>query len=316
MTPYPVHKSPKELNMILVQHELGASTAGSSQGPAAVLTNLQSRFPQFQKVKTEFIAQGNAAYDTPHAKNLTSSFQTMKAVRDATTECLKNNRFPVVFSGDHSTAIGTIAGIKHAFPSAQMGVVWFDAHTDIHSPFTSHSSNLHGMPLSAATGQNNLSNQRQNLHDNEKLLWTQTQKLGGAVPMVELKNVAFIGIRDVEVEEKTLVEASGCLLLSAETVQSMHADLIFAKIRKHLENCDVIYVSFDIDCMDQELVPGTGTPVSNGPDPEKILKIIGELSKWDRVVCFEMSEVNPTLDQDGKTSLLAAKIVHQMLATK
>jgi arginase len=312
----PVQKTQSSLDFFLVQHDLGAPKPGAAEGPQAVLEQLFAGSPHIQTQSIFKIAQSTESIKepTPHAKSLQQTLQTSKTLRDAVSQSLKQNRFAMVLSGDHSTAIGTIAGIKAAFPSLEMGVVWFDAHTDIHSPYTTHSGNLHGMPLSAATQLDNTADRRQVPTDHEKKLWKEMKNLAPTNPMVELENIVFVGIRDMEPEEKNLVKGRDCLILDSEYVQNQTSNELVTKIKHHLRHCDIIYVSFDIDCLDKSIVPGTGTPVDNGPDAQKVLDIVSQLSVWDRVVCFELSEVNPTLDPSGKTTEVATQVARNALS--
>ncbi len=258
--------------------------------------------------------QGHTIEETPHAKSLEQTLATMKALRDKVATSLRNKHFTMVLSGDHSTAVGTIAGIKSAFPSLELGIVWFDAHTDIHSPFTTHSGNLHGMPLGAATSLDNTQYQRQTLNAFEKTLWNEMKNLSPTLPMVELENIVFVGIRDMETEEQNLVKSRDCLILDSEYVQAQTVTELVNKTKHHLRHCDIIYMSFDIDCLDKSIVPGTGTPVDNGPDAQKVFELVSQLSMWERVVCFELSEVNPDLDPTGNTVEVATKVARNSLS--
>lgn len=313
----PIQKIPSNLDIIIVEHDLGAPGPGASSGPQAVLQALSQKAPHIDTKSVKIIhapAPIEDAEKTPHAKSLARTLATMTLLRDAVTQSLKKGRFPMVLSGDHSTAVGTIAGIKDAFPHLEMGVVWFDAHTDIHSPYTTHSGNLHGMPLAGATSIDNKPYQRQPLTVLEKELWSDIKNLSTICPMIELENIVFVGIRDMEPEERDLVKSRDCLILDAAYVQEQTPAELVAKTKNHLRHCDMIYLSFDIDCLDKSLVPGTGTPVEGGPDAEKVLEIVSMLSKWERVVCFELSEVNPALDKSGKTLDISTRVARNALS--
>lgn len=312
----PVQKTLQNLDFILVEHDLGAPSLGAAQGPQSVLKQLFQTSPHLQTNSIQVINPPKilTIEATPHAKSLESTLATDKLLRDRVQKSLKDKRFTFVLSGDHSTAAGTMAGIKSAFPSLEMGVVWFDAHTDIHSPFTTHSGNLHGMPLGAVTGLDNTQHQRNQLNAFEKTLWNEMKNLSPAYPVVELENIVFVGIRDMEIEEKNLVKSRDCLIFDADYVQEQTATELVNKTKHHLRHCDIIYMSFDIDCLDKSIVPGTGTPVEKGPDAEKVLDLVSQLSRWERVVCFELSEVNPALDPSGKTVDVATQVARNALS--
>lgn len=300
------------IEFILVQQDLGGSKPGAEKGPQAVLDELKTDSIR-QEIKITTIPKGQLSHETPNAKNLQALLETMKQVRDETSNALVRENFLFVLSGDHSTAAGTIAGVKSKYEAQRVGVVWFDAHSDIHSPYTSYSHNVHGMPLGIATGEDNFANKRQELSLSEKELWNHAQHLSGQKPMVELRDIAFVGLRDQEIEEKKLIENSGCLALSSSQIDLQPAAKTTLQIKEHLNDCDVIYISFDIDILDPDLVPGTGTPAEGGPELQKMYQIIADLSTWEKVVCFEMTEVNPLLDKDSQTTHLAAQIIQRFL---
>jgi arginase len=306
----------KSIHFILVQNDLGASLPGARKGPKAVHQSLIEISPVIRDFRLTTLSSPEEIThieQTNHAHNMIAILNLMKDLQNHVSQNIEEKSFPIVLSGDHSTATGTIAGLKSAFPDQRIGIVWFDAHTDIHSPFTSHSGNMHGMPLAGATNQDNLGLQRNTLTDLEFQLWKEIQNMSGVKPMVDIKDIVFIGARDMQTEEKTLVQNQGCLMLDKDDLEIETANNLYQKITKQLDHCDLIYVSFDIDYMDGSLVPGTGARVENGPDAKKTIELVSLLATWNKVICFEMSEVNPELDQDGQTATLAAKIIHKFL---
>jgi arginase len=249
---------------------------------------------------------------TPHAKNITAFVPVVQNIAAQVSQVLQRNRRSFVLAGDHSTAVGSIAGLKKAHPDKRLGVVWLDAHADIHSPYTTPSGDLHGMPLSAATGQPNLGQMRNDITQTEALHWETVEQLASIMPMVHPKDIAFVGIRDLEIEEKKLLERQRSLNLYAQDIDDMSSDIIIRKIDHHLQHCDFLYISFDVDCLDAKAVPGTGTPVGQGPDTEKITRVLQYYWQHPKTLVMEMAEVNPELDQDGKTVALAQKILEKL----
>lgn len=300
------------IEFLLVEQDLGGSKFGAEKGPQAMLDELKTESIT-QEMKITAVYQAKPNPETPNAKNLIPLLETMKQVRDETSNALIRENFLFVLSGDHSTSAGTIAGIKSTYESNRVGVIWIDAHSDIHSPYTSYSHNVHGMPLGIATGEDNVVNKRQELSSQEKELWNQAQHMAGQKPMVQLQDIVFVGLRDQEIEEKKLIENSGCLALSSQQIDLQSVEKTTDQIKNHLKDCDAIYISFDIDILDQKIVPGTGTPAEGGPDLQKIYQLVSNLATWTKVVCFEMTEVNPVLDKNSQTIHLAAHIIQRFL---
>ena len=150
----------KNIKLIEVPSEIGAGTRGASLGIDAIkiaaLDFMSSFFIHFPSEKIE--VENHLLFEpiqSPYAKRIGGILTMYDRVSKAVNDTFKNNFFPLVISGDHSTAGGTIAGIKFAKPKSRLGVIWIDAHADLHTPYTTPSGNLHGMPLSASIGEDN-----------------------------------------------------------------------------------------------------------------------------------------------------------------
>ena len=219
--------------------------------------------------------------------------------------------FPFIMWWDHSTAWWTIAWITRQYPEKRLWVVRIDAHADIHSPYTTPSGNMHGMPLACALWlwskeakdiQNSLAQKwaHGTYNSLSKKEIKQRDKLshsGWKFPMIQKEDIVYIGIRDIEPEEKDYINHY-IKYFSWDYIQKNGIKDIIKKTLKHLNNCDIIYVSFDIDSIDGRIVHGTGTPVKDGISEYQAIQLLKELYASEKVVCMEIVEVNPLLDDD------------------
>jgi len=285
--------------------EIGAGTRGSSLGPDAImLASLNSESELFNRYPFEQIPDLNDSLfeptSTPNALRIKQMHATWAAQAEAVMRNMKMGLTPVVISGDHASAGGTIAGIKMAHPNKRLGVVWIDAHGDLHSPYTTPSGNIHGMPLAASLGADNLEMQRNEPNEETVDFWERMKNMGGSSPKIKAEDLIFVGVRDTEKEEIHLMESHGIVNYQVEEVDDMGMNRIGKEILESLKDCDLIYVSFDVDSMDPDEVSyGTGTPVPDGITPEQAKNLLSILLADPKVCCFEMVEVNPLLDKKG-----------------
>jgi arginase len=304
------------IKLIEVNSELGAGTRGAALGVEALKVaaiNAKSTFFKDNKsVKVKCHNQlllNKIKY--PFAKRIEGIIKVNSNVSKHIAKTLKGKKgiFPVVLAGDHSSAAGTIAGIKKAFPKKRLGVVWIDAHADMHSPYTSPSGNIHGMPLAVALGLDNRELSTNNVDNNTIKLWNKLKKTGGLVPKIFAENLVLVGVRDTERQEDYLIEKYNIKKITVEELWANGEQRTAIEILQYLDKCDLIYISFDVDSMDDEISKGTGTPVPNGLDPEEASNLINKLLKNEKVCCFEMVEINPTLDIKNKMADTAFKIL-------
>lgn len=302
--------------------EIGAGTRGSSLGPDAImLASLNSDSELFNRHPFEEVPDMNEALfaptSTPNALRIKQMYTTWASQAEAVCRNMKMGRTPVVISGDHASAGGTIAGIKMAHPGKRLGVIWVDAHADMHSPYTTPSGNIHGMPLAASLGFDNLDMQRNNPSEETVDFWERMKNLGGSTPKVDPKDLVFIGVRDTEKEEVHLMEKHSIVNHKVAEVDEVGMEAIAKECLSELSHCDILYVSFDVDSMDPDEVSyGTGTPVPDGINPEQASKLLSIVLADPRIVCFEMVEVNPLLDKKGnKMAVTALGILEKAVTT-
>jgi arginase len=306
----------KNIKLIEVASEIGAGTRGASLGVEAVkiaaldfMSNFFVHFPS-EKVETE----NRLLFEpiqSPYAKRITGVLTMYDRVAKAVKETIKNNFFPVVISGDHSTAGGTIAGIKLAKPGSRLGVIWIDAHADLHTPYTTPSGNMHGMPLSVSIGEDNIENK---MHDpDEKTIqqWEQLKNIGKINPKVLPEDIVFISLRDYEKEEKNLIDKYGMKVITTNELRRKGPENVVRAALRFLTECTDIYVSFDVDCLDSSISKGTGTPVSNGLREREAEDLVSKFMQNRKICCFEITEVNPTLDKENLMAEIAFNILQR-----
>ena len=232
-----------------------------------------------------------------HAKYIDAIYKVLARTTDLVAQTLQDAKFPVVLGGDHSTAAGTIAGIKKAFPERRLGVVWIDAHADIHSPFTTPSGNMHGMPVGIATASDNFAHQINHLDRETIDLWEMCKSLGvEARPNLAYQDIVYISVRDTEDAENYLLDKYQIRRFTTQEVRDWGAEIVAQKCLDYLAPVDLIYVTFDVDSMDSTICMGTGTPVPGGIWADEARRLNAALVRDPRVCCWEICEINPLLD--------------------
>lgn len=297
----------RKIEIIVNNSELAAGTRGASLGPGAIMTAARkANNPFFGLYPLHPLPDYNRFLDqentTPYAKNLIGYKLVFESVAETTKAILNKGSFPLILAGDHGSAAGTIAGIKAAYPEKRLGVVWIDAHGDLHSPYTTPSGNIHGMPLSLSLGNDNLEYQRNSLSEETVSIWEELKNKYTSAPKVNASDLVFIGVRDTEFEENQLISENNITNHTVEMVRKEGSHAIVHRVLEQLEACELIYVSFDVDSMDPEITSfGTGTPVGNGIFPEEAEEILTLLVQNPKTVCVEFVEVNPCLDNKINT---------------
>ncbi|MBB6502914.1 arginase [Pedobacter cryoconitis] len=304
----------KNLKIIEVKSELGAGTRGASLGVDAIkiaALDFGSRF--FKKHKSVEVPNENHLLlentGSPFAKRISGILTMVERVADEVTETLGKNEFPVVLAGDHSTAAGTITGIKKAFPKSKLGVIWIDAHSDMHSPYTTPSGNMHGMPLAMVLDEDNLDAKVNELDQETLNYWYQLKNVGNIAPKINYSDLVLISARDMEKPEESLLKKNRVKMYSTAEVRKRGVERIVIETMQYLDQCDLIYVSFDVDSMDPTASRGTGTPVAQGLTEREAGSLMSRLLAYQKVCCFEIVEVNPTLDRENQMAEHAFEIL-------
>lgn len=294
----------RDIKLVEVRSEIAAGTRGASLGIDALkiasLDKTSDFFTKFDPINVpdanNFLWRGNKH---PHAKYIDGVYQVLKNVYSTIESLRLEKLFPIVLAGDHSTAAGTIMGIKAAHPEKRLGVIWIDAHADLHTPYTTPSGNMHGMPLAMCIQTDNRDSEANQPAEETVQYWEKIKKIGGDAPKILAKDIVFISVRDTEAPEDFLIKKYGIKNFSTEEVRKLGITKVAAEVLAVLRDCDQIYISFDVDSLDSSISKGTGTPVANGLTVKEALELNTELIKDKRVCCWEIVEVNPTLDSEN-----------------
>jgi arginase len=306
----------KNIKLIEVPSEIGAGTRGASLGVEAIkiaaldfMSNFFVHFPS-EKIEVENKILFEPIH-SPYAKRMQGMITMYERVSKAVCDSIKTHFFPVVLSGDHSMAGGTIAGIKMAKPKSKLGVIWIDAHADLHTPYTTPSGNMHGMPLAVSIAEDNRESKVHELDEKTAKQWEQLKNMGRSGQKVLPEDVVFISLRDYEKEEKHLIEKHGMKVITTSEVRRTGAENVCRKVLRYLSDCTDIYVSFDVDSLDSSISRGTGTPVSNGLKEREVEDLISKFMQNRKICCFEITEVNPTLDKENLMAEIAFNILQR-----
>jgi arginase len=239
----------------------------------------------------------------PRLKYLKEIVEVCEGLRDRVDRALQGGGIPVVLGGDHSVAIGTIAGLARHFrrTRGKIGLVWFDAHADANTAETSPSGNIHGMPLAAVLG----------------LGAPSLVNLAGHSPMVDASRAALVAIRDVDPGERANVKASGLGAFTMRDIDERGMGPVMEEAIERASGGTVgIHVSFDMDGIDPDFAPGVGTPCPGGLSYREAHLAMEMLADTGRVVSAELVEVNPILDHRNGTAALGVELLTSLLGKK
>ena len=295
------------ITFLINKSEITAGTRGASLGPDAIITAAREKGSYvFSDNKIEEIRNWNELLNTPvkfpYAKRIVGLLNVYEELNSKISTLLKSEAFPLVLAADHGSAGGTISGIKSAFPDKRIGVVWIDAHADIHTPYTTPSGNLHGMPLASVLDIDNLECKINDIDAETEKYWSKLKNVGGVSKKINSEDLVYVGVRDTEAGEEAVMKSFGIKSIEVDEVRKKGPSEIIKMITDQLKDCDLIYVSFDVDSMDPNLTShGTGTPVPNGITPAEAKDLLVQLAENPKTVCIEVVEVNPCLDEKKNT---------------
>ncbi|MGI6092667.1 MAG: arginase [Negativicutes bacterium] len=286
----------KAISVIGVPMWLGQTKFGTSLGPNAIRAAGVNR--RLKALTGDVIDMGNLTIGSreqrpldTNLKNLAPIAKACEKLADCVAGVIRKGRFPLVLGGDHSIAMGTLAGVAQHYSS--LGVIWYDAHADINTPETSPTGNIHGMPLAASMGYGHPA----------------LTKIGGFIGKVKPENVVFIGVRDIDPGEAELIAAKGIKVYTARDVHRLGIKNVINEAIEYLSRCDGIHLSFDLDGIDPVVAPGVGTPVPGGISYLDSLEAVRMLCCTERIVSAEFVEVNSLLDKADTTAAIAADLV-------
>lgn len=295
------------IRVIINESEITAGTRGASLGPAAIdVASWKRGNCAWSALKRTTLPHVNfmlcQPVKYPFAKRIEGLIKVFGFLVDEISATVRQGEFPLVVAADHGSAGGTIAGLIAAYPDKRLGVVWIDAHGDLHTPYTTPSGNMHGMPLATALGVDNLECQINTPNQDVVRLWNELKGFGGKQSKIKPEDLVFIGVRDTEEPENELMKRFNIRNIEVDEVADRGVDSVVNEVIDRLAQCDMIYISFDVDSMDPHIVShGTGTPVDNGLTPEQAIGIMTGILDTHKVACLEIVEVNPCLDEKKNT---------------
>ncbi len=304
--------------MIEIPSELGAGTRGASLGINALKLcaaekgmTLLARLPQ-QRVEDE----NDLLFKPPLPENahyIRGIYTVMLHAADVIADACTLTDSMLILTGDHSNAIATLAGIRKARPGDRLGVIWIDAHADLHTPYTSPSGNIHGMPLAASLGFDNMECKRHEPHKISREYWEKLKNIGGIKPKLLPSDIVFLGLRSFEAEERFLLDKHEIARYDTGEIRKTGLARCISKSLEHLQQCDRIHISFDVDSMDPSVSRGTGTPVEGGLMPEEVIELLKGLTRDKRVRTLEITEINPLLDNRNKMAKTVLQILGEVI---
>lgn len=314
-------KLDKKIKILKNRSDIGAGTRGSDMGIDALeIAAINSGNNFFNQHPHNDIPTHNESIYQKKTNSIAKriSFVSKQCERVAldTEKALKDGFFPLILSGDHSSALGSLSGIKNYLgKDSRLGAIWLDAHADIHSPYTTPSGNVHGMPLAAALGIDNLEHKTNDIDEQTLANWEKMKKMSVDFPTIKPEDLVYIALRDTEKAEDAAVENLKIKNHSVSELRYLGLKNCIGKIIESLSHCTHIYISFDVDCMDCDYVSkGTGTPVSKGLFPDEISEILELLFQTEKVIALEVCEINPLLDMKGNyMAETAFDIVNKLL---
>ncbi|MGP1910353.1 arginase [Metabacillus sp. JX24] len=295
----------ERISIIGVPMDLGQMRRGVDMGPSAIrYAGVVERLEglSYEIEDKGDIEIGRANREEEAANNL----RNLKAVSEASVklseqvdEAIKSGAFPLVFGGDHSIAIGTLAGVSKHYEN--LGVIWYDAHGDLNTGETSPSGNIHGMPLAVSIG-----------IGDEALT-----RIGGYTPKVKPENIVIIGARSLDQGEKELIKEKGIKVYTMHEIDRLGMTKVMEETIEYLkERTDGVHLSLDLDGLDPHDAPGVGTPVIGGISYRESHLAMEMLAESEIITSAEFVEVNPILDEKNKTATVAVALMGSLFGEK
>ncbi len=302
------------INIITISSDIGAGKKGAYKGPKAVIELLDFSPKECSITQIEPIELENNLQHQ-FAKGIDGIVQLQAhALGKINTIFSEQPGFSLIISGDHSNGHIGISAVKESNPDKKIGVIWIDAHADLHNPGTTPSGNMHGMPLAMSLGIAINPATKNQLTDLETAQWNQLLQLGSKqiCPKITPENLVFIELRDFEKEEATIIDQLQIKYFTPEDRKKFGVKKIAELTLNHLSDCDLIYISFDVDSMDPSVSEGTGTPVPGGLSKQEAIELLSILLKSPQIIALEFTEINPDLPQSNSMVEVAADVLNQL----
>ncbi len=289
--------------------DLGAGRRGVDMGPSALrVAGLNQKLAELGYLADDL---GNIIVDQPeslptgptHARYLPQIAHTCARLADMVERAADQGHVPLVLGGDHSVAIGTVAGMSRHFGKTgkNLGVLWIDAHADMNTPDSSPSGNVHGMPLACIIGQGS----------------SELTGIASRVPMVEPQNVAIVGLRSVDDIERFNVRGAGVHPFTMRDIDERGMRTVMQEaIHAVSSGTSGFHLSFDLDAVDPAEAPGVGTPVHGGITYREAHLAMEIVNDSGLMTSLEMVELNPVLDVANRTAILGVELLMSALGKR
>ena len=283
-----------------VPMDLGQDRRGVDMGPSAIrYARLQAALEELGYPVTDL---GNAGTPIPEMVEKREEIRQLAAVRDVCEDVaeraqamISEGLFPIFLGGDHSISIGTVSGVARSF--GRTGVIWLDAHADFNLPETSPSGNIHGMPLSVLTGRGH----------------PDLVGIGGEGASVRTEDVVILGLRSVDVKERSLLLEAGVRVYTMKEIDAYGVASVVRRALSDLSHLERIHLSVDLDAVDPGVAPGVGTPVRGGLTYREAHLVMELINEAGIVNSLDVVEVNPILDDGNGTAELAVELVASLM---
>jgi arginase len=296
-----------KISIIEVPLDFGANRRGVDMGPSAVrLAGLKESLialghePEESMPRLPVPIQEFEEVGDPKIKFLEPIAVACSVLAERVEASMDAGKFPLVVGGDHSIAVGTLAGLGAHYRKTDVawGVLWIDAHGDFNSPETSPSGNIHGMSLAASAG----------------IGHPRLTALHGDFRKIDPANVVLIGIRDLDSGEKQNLRSAGVQVFTISDIDRLGMSETVNFAMEYLKDrVDALHVSFDVDSIDPRFAPGVGTPVRGGLSYREVGLLMESAAKTGLIRSAEVVEVNPILDVRNQTARLAVEIIARLL---
>jgi arginase len=299
----------KKIRIIGVPMDLGQRRRGVDMGPSALrVAGLQARLKEL-RYEVEDIGNINVKqaeeqhYGDKSAKYLHEIAETCRDLAELTEKSLSDGYFPLVLGGDHSLAVGSFSGVSDYFrkQGKKVGLLWLDAHGDMNTPETSPSGNVHGMPLAATIGRGA----------------PELVDLLGYKPKADARNVALVGLRDLDSVERRLIKESGVQAFTMRDIDERGLSEVMSQaLRAVMDDTEGFAVSLDMDFVEPSDAPGVGTPVRGGVTYRESHLAMEMIADSKAMVSLEIVEINPVIDLHNATALLGVEMMLSALGKK
>jgi arginase len=286
--------------------DLGQSRRGVDMGPSAI--RYAGVVERLEKLDYEIHDKGDIEIGRPGKDEESSdgNLKYLKAVTKASdklasavNEVVESGSFPLVFGGDHSIAIGTLAGISKHYEN--LGVIWYDAHGDLNTGETSPSGNIHGMPLAISLG----------------IGHPALTNIADYSPKVRYENIVIIGARSLDEGERELIREKGIKVYTMHEIDRLGMTKVMEEAVEYLKSkTDGVHLSLDLDGLDPSDAPGVGTPVLGGISYRESHLAMEILEESKIITSAEFVEVNPILDEKNKTATVAVALMGSLFGEK